>query len=393
MKLNYKLDHYDVCQALLWGNFVDHCKKAHEADWEGHKVTKIGHALIAAALILPGISQIGSLFEYMIVTCFAEKTVPYTTTQDQQESPPTTHTPVVSGTALSSTSTKSQERDTKRFHEQLKLGGKEAASSQPPPLAPLATNVTSETREAEEKTTRFIALGGVSQHANKFHTQQLYVGEKQNQNGTQPVYLGDAGCTPLAIAFAADAEKLLPADAHTPSRHIEEFFQDPLQVTKGIEKVKEVLKGKLEEMNLDVANGLKVFNAMRQYKVGEEWVEGQTFIGGKNGYDDFSFGHRRVENSFWYMNILMKLKSGQGAVVVVGGYSFAVRRINNTYEIFDSHNSAPYTDETGACVISCPDLRQLQKELINIFKKGTTYVVDDEVQVEITLLGRKTATF
>ena len=63
---NYSLDidSYSWTNALLWGNFVGHCKKA----CEGSPSTRIVHLIISAVELLPIISQIASIFEKIIVT-------------------------------------------------------------------------------------------------------------------------------------------------------------------------------------------------------------------------------------------------------------------------------------------------------------------------------------
>lgn len=63
---DYSLDKasYTWKNALLWGNFINHCKEARKGQL-GHRMV---HVIIAAALILPIFSQIGSSFEKLIVT-------------------------------------------------------------------------------------------------------------------------------------------------------------------------------------------------------------------------------------------------------------------------------------------------------------------------------------
>ena len=63
---NYSLNlpSYTIKNALLWGNFKGHCLRAQE----GSLGNRIVHVLIAAAELLPVISQIASLFE-MLIAC------------------------------------------------------------------------------------------------------------------------------------------------------------------------------------------------------------------------------------------------------------------------------------------------------------------------------------
>lgn len=65
---NYSLDetHYSWHNALLWGNFLEHCKKTNE----GRMGIRIIHALIAAVEFLPIISQISSVCEKLIIGHF-----------------------------------------------------------------------------------------------------------------------------------------------------------------------------------------------------------------------------------------------------------------------------------------------------------------------------------
>lgn len=67
--LNYALNQsdYSWTNALLWGNFIGHCKKVGEGKWED----RIVHLLIAASQLLPIISQIASIAEKCLVECFS----------------------------------------------------------------------------------------------------------------------------------------------------------------------------------------------------------------------------------------------------------------------------------------------------------------------------------
>lgn len=66
---NYFLDKtsYSWLNALLWGNFVGHCKKA----GQGSLGDRIVHVLIAAIEFLPIISQISSICEKLIIDNFS----------------------------------------------------------------------------------------------------------------------------------------------------------------------------------------------------------------------------------------------------------------------------------------------------------------------------------
>ena len=67
---NYSLDKssYTLKNALLWGNFAGHCQEANK-NWQAGRLGKWAvHSLIAAAQIIPIVSQIASLFERLIVT-------------------------------------------------------------------------------------------------------------------------------------------------------------------------------------------------------------------------------------------------------------------------------------------------------------------------------------
>jgi hypothetical protein len=73
-KFNYSLDEYSVGKAFGWGNFTGHVDKAKQTDgW-----TRAAHILIAAAEVLPIISQIASILEYTIVKCWGDKSESYT---------------------------------------------------------------------------------------------------------------------------------------------------------------------------------------------------------------------------------------------------------------------------------------------------------------------------
>lgn len=69
MKFNYSLDEtsYTWKNALLWGNFAQHSKKARE----GKLSNRVIHAFIAAIEFLPIISQISSICEKLIIDKFS----------------------------------------------------------------------------------------------------------------------------------------------------------------------------------------------------------------------------------------------------------------------------------------------------------------------------------
>ncbi|HEY4831497.1 MAG TPA: hypothetical protein VIH61_02945 [Waddliaceae bacterium] len=70
VNFNYSLPFEDYTweNAILWGNFKGHCKKADEGTF-GHRVI---HVLIAAAEFLPIIGQIASIFETIIIKNFGK---------------------------------------------------------------------------------------------------------------------------------------------------------------------------------------------------------------------------------------------------------------------------------------------------------------------------------
>lgn len=68
MDFNYKLKDYSIWNALTWGNCRGHFKEASEGTWSNNAMRKFKHGLIGTIECLPIISQIASLFEYMIVT-------------------------------------------------------------------------------------------------------------------------------------------------------------------------------------------------------------------------------------------------------------------------------------------------------------------------------------
>ncbi|MFI5344128.1 MAG: hypothetical protein ACHQUC_07905 [Chlamydiales bacterium] len=66
---NYSLDkeNYTLKNALLWGNFYGHCSKAMEGKLSSRTVV---HVLIALIEFIPGIGQIASIFELVIIIQF-----------------------------------------------------------------------------------------------------------------------------------------------------------------------------------------------------------------------------------------------------------------------------------------------------------------------------------
>lgn len=74
MKFTFALNNkdYTLCRAFSWGNFVGHCKKASE----GSLKNRVVHAIIACAELLPIVSQIASLIEYLIIHSFSKQNNP-----------------------------------------------------------------------------------------------------------------------------------------------------------------------------------------------------------------------------------------------------------------------------------------------------------------------------
>lgn len=64
-RFNYSLnlENYSLKNALLWGNFLGHCEETRHGTLQYRAV----QMLIAASLLLPIFSQIGSIFEMIIV--------------------------------------------------------------------------------------------------------------------------------------------------------------------------------------------------------------------------------------------------------------------------------------------------------------------------------------
>lgn len=57
---------YSWKNALLWGNFIEHCKRSRDGSWDERAV----HVLIAGLEFLPIIGQIASIFEKLILNYF-----------------------------------------------------------------------------------------------------------------------------------------------------------------------------------------------------------------------------------------------------------------------------------------------------------------------------------
>lgn len=79
---NYSLSVKDYTwkNALCWGNFIGHCKRAEEENF----CSRIVHILIATALFLPIISQIASVFEKIIVDNFRNEENRISNSQNQK---------------------------------------------------------------------------------------------------------------------------------------------------------------------------------------------------------------------------------------------------------------------------------------------------------------------
>lgn len=61
---------YTLKNVLLWGNCLEHLKKANEGQWGDRFVQKIGHGLIGAAELFPILGQIISIIEAVVVHIF-----------------------------------------------------------------------------------------------------------------------------------------------------------------------------------------------------------------------------------------------------------------------------------------------------------------------------------
>ena len=181
-----------------------------------------------------------------------------------------------------------------------------------------------------------VAPDGVSQHSQKFKD---VIGYKTNANGErEPVYFAVAACTPLAIAFAATAAAANRAKRYagesTPGEHLDAILGDKARVAKGINELQKIFKTNPgitpESPNLGGEEGLRVYNAMSD----KPTVVKKIYSGAGNDYvcyDDMT--PKREEG--WHHKILKNLDKGEGALVIFGGYSIGVRRIEDSYEIFE----------------------------------------------------------
>ena len=237
------------------------------------------------------------------------------------------------------------------------------------------------TKKPKEATV-FVALGDLNQHSDKYKDD--VIGHKINSDGTQePVYFSVAACTPLAIAFAATAKEAHNGKQYateaTPSNHLDAYLGDKKRVTNGIDELKrmftENLGLSLDRINLGGDAGLRVINAMLDKPLAPK----KTYTGEGNTY--FSFQEMTSITQFdWQITLLKNLNKGEGALVILGGYSIGIRRIEDSFEIFDSHNSSAYTGKNGACVIHCTNTNDLETYLRLICQNGSQAGGSDGVQ-------------
>lgn len=253
----------------------------------------------------------------------------------------------------------------------------------------------------------FSAEGGLSQHSSeRYNTPEALLDTKTNANNSrEEVYFPVAACTTLAVAFAASADTPETSNKLTPMHHLDEYLLGkPMgRVEKGVAKLKDmievsesinqerILRAKkngrntenilpsisLHNLNLGVEDGIKIYNAMADHPIASKVI-----------YEDSSPGKILVSTTFnvetqpaskeWYKEVLAELPAGQGAVVVMGGYSFAIRHIQSYnqdyYEIFDSHNCQPYSNQKGAILIQC----RTKEQLIKNVEKIRSHLVDQE---------------
>ena len=214
--------------------------------------------------------------------------------------------------------------------------------------------------------TVFVATNGASQHSPQYKAE---VGTKTNfDKSVESVSFASASCTPLAISFAVSAKKVKSfADQNTPTQQLDSFLGNKEYIKRGIAEIRKMISNTrtgvtLDKMNLGAEDGLRVYNAMTANPITPK----RTFSGTVSTcswYDHEKQVGDMAESHDWYKTALKNLQKGEGAVVILGGYSIGVRRIEDAYEIFDSHNSNSYTGKAGASVIHCENADQLVKNL------------------------------
>lgn len=226
--------------------------------------------------------------------------------------------------------------------------------------------------------TIFVASHGLSQHSPKY---QAIVGKKTNKDKTQEnVCFAHASCTPLAISFAVTASEANKtknyANENAPANHLDDFLGEKARVNRGIQQLQKMISNPksgvtIDSLNLGGEEGLEVYNAMME----KTCIAKRTYNGNQNSYyyyDSVAGITGMVGDApDWHATALKNLKKGEGALIILGGYSIGVRRIENSFEIFDSHNANSYTGKTGACIIHCPNIDEFVKNIEKIRHSGS----------------------
>ena len=218
-------------------------------------------------------------------------------------------------------------------------------------------------------------VGKMSQHHDDYKTDKYVLG--LDPRNKEKRYFSIGACTALAISFAATAPNATIATENTADEHLKSYLTGE-RLVKGIEAYKE-LKDKpkggvsLEAVNLNIEDGLMVYNAMS----GKPPIAIQPIYA---GIGDTWFPPNAMDSvtkKNWHEDILKGIKPGQGAVVTFGTYSIGIRRIGDAFEIFDSHRTNTYTSGTGACVSHCPNATEFLKTLKEIREKTSPFGYGD----------------
>jgi hypothetical protein len=196
-----------------------------------------------------------------------------------------------------------------------------------------------------------------------------------------------SACTPLAVIFAASASRVPgPERMGTPeeiAQILDTFLKGDIQAA-----------GFKNDVNYGAEDSIRMVNALTKDSIEVEttWTVGANGKAAAQGMtSEFTF----TEQAKTWKQLISELKKGQGAIIIMGGYAIAVRRLQNSFwEFFDAHNGTDLgATQRGAYIKRCSSASSACGFLQHVISKGPAGAgVEDgglgmlANSVEITLL-------
>jgi len=137
-----------------------------------------------------------------------------------------------------------------------------------------------------------------------------------------------SACTSLAVYFASTANKACLENRLGSAKEIGDILDL-------ISKDKLIEAGFVNGVNYDVPNSIPLLKKLTSTRI---QIDGTWTFDRSTKYASFN----SEKDNYWaentWQNVISLLNQGQGAVVSFGEYSFAVRRLEKYWEVFDAHN-------------------------------------------------------